>query len=190
MPKLSFLEKSHQYFLDEIPIPSVSEIISPIYNKVYRGINSEVMEKAANKGTKIHRAIEFKSKYNLKKYDKDISEYIKAYENFRSDNSSWKLLHSEYRTYHKALLYGMTIDEIYETNQGIILCDIKTTNTPHLGAWSVQLSAYKAGYESQGNKVSETYALKLSKDGSYQLFKLKDRFSVFLSCLEIYRFEV
>lgn len=190
MSKLSFLEKSHKYFLDEIPIPSVSEIISPIYNKIYKGINSEVMEKAADKGTKIHRAIEFKSKYNLKKYDKDISEYIKAYENFRSDNPAWKLLHSEYRTYHKALLYGMTIDEIYETNQGIILCDIKTTSTPHLGVWSVQLSAYKSGYENQWNKVSETYALKLSKDGSYQLFKLKDRFSVFLSCLEIYRFEV
>lgn len=34
MPKLKFNEKKHQYFLDDIPIPSVSEIIKPIYDKI------------------------------------------------------------------------------------------------------------------------------------------------------------
>ena len=86
----------------------------------------------------------------------------------------------------------MTIDEIYETEKGIVICDLKTTSIAHLGAWSVQLSAYKAGFESQypEQKVSDICILQISKDGKYLFHKLKDNFSVFLSCLEIYGFEV
>lgn len=132
------------------------------------------------------------SKYNLNKFDEDITGYIDAYKQFRSSKLNWKLLHSEFRTYNKFLLYGMTIDEVYQTEKGIVICDLKTTNTAHLGVWSVQLSAYKAGFESQypNKKVSDIFVLHIFKDGKYQLYKLDDNFSVFLSCLEIYRFEV
>ena len=71
MPKLEFCEENHQYFLDTIPIPSVSEIISPIYEKVYKEIDSLSLKKAADKGTRVHRAIESMSKYNLTIFDDD-----------------------------------------------------------------------------------------------------------------------
>ena len=192
MPELKFNEEKHQYFLDDILIPSVSEIIKPIHDKIYKDINKNTLKVASDKGTRVHRAIEFMSKYNLNKFDEDIIGYINAYKKFRNDNPSWKLLHSELRTYNKALLYGMTIDEVYQTEKGIVICDLKTTNTAHLGAWSVQLSAYKAGFESQysDKKIADIYVLQIFKDGDYRLYKLKDNFLVFLSCLEIYRFEV
>ena len=192
MSELKFNEKKHQYFLDDIPIPSVSKIIKPIHDKIYKDINKNMLEIASDKGTRVHRAIEFMSKYNLNKFDEDIVGYVNAYKKFRNDNPTWKLLHSELRTYNKALLYGMTIDEVYQTEKGLVICDLKTTNTAHLGAWSVQLSAYKAGFESQycDDKVTDIYVLQIFKDGAYKLYKLKDNFLVFLSCLEIYRFEV
>ncbi len=188
MSKLTFNEENHQYFLDGFPIPSVSEIIKPLHNRIYKNIDGKALEIAADKGTRVHLAIEFMSKYNLSKFDKDIAGYIEGYKKFRSDHPSWDLLHSELRTYNKALLYGMTIDEVYRTEKGIIICDLKTTS----GAWSVQLSAYKAGFESQykDKKVEGIYILQIFKDGKYELYKLKDNFSIFLSCLEIYRFEV
>lgn len=172
MPKLTFEEEKHQYFLDDSLIPSVSEILKPIHERIYGKINPKVLKKAAERGTKIHRAIEFMSKYDLKKFDEEISSYLEAYKKFRSDYPTWELLNSEYRTYHKSLLYGMTIDELYKTEKGIVLLDIKTTNETYLNSWSVQLSAYKAGYESQHEKVIKTYILKLDKDGEYQLFEL------------------
>lgn len=192
MPELKFNEENHQYFLDEFPIPSVSEIIKPLHDRIYRNINESMIEIASDKGTRVHRAIEFMSKYNLNKFDEDIVRYVDAYKKFRNDNSTWELLHSEFRTYNKALLYGMTIDEIYQTEKGIVICDLKTTSNAHLGAWSVQLSAYKAGFESQypNKKVTDIYILQIFKDGKYLLHRLKDNFLVFLSCLEIYRFEV
>ena len=188
MPKLTFEEEKHQYFLDDSLIPSVSEILKPIHERIYGKVSSKVLKEAAERGTKIHRAIEFMSKYDLKKFDEEISGYLEAYKKFRSDYPTWELLHSEFRTYHKSLLYGMTIDEVYKTEKGIVLLDIKTTNETYLNSWSVQLSAYKAGYESQHEKVIKTYILKLMDNGEYQLFEACDNFSVFLSCLEIYRF--
>ncbi|MDO4199965.1 MAG: hypothetical protein Q4D57_04355 [Clostridia bacterium] len=188
MATLVFVQEKHQYFLDNSLIPSVSEILKPIHDKIYGKINAKTLKKASERGTKIHRAIEFMSKYKLSKFDGEISGYIGAYKKFRGDYPTWQLLHSEYRTYHKSLLYGMTIDEVYKTEEGIVLLDIKTTNEKYLNSWSVQLSAYKSGYESQHEKVIKTYILKLNKDGEYQFFELSDNFSVFLSCLEIYRF--
>ena len=188
MPKLTFEEEKHQYFLDDSLIPSVSEILKPIHERIYGKINPKVLKKAVERGTKIHIAIEFLSKYKLSKFDGEISGYLEAYKKFRGDYTTWQLLHSEYRTYHKSLLYGMTIDEVYKTEKGIVLLDLKTTSEMYLNTWSVQLSAYKSGYESQHEKVIKTYILKLMGDGEYQLFELSDKFSVFLSCLEIYRF--
>jgi len=188
MATLVFVQEKHQYFLDDSLIPSVSEILKPIHDKIYGKINARTLKKASERGTKIHKAIEFMSKYKLSKFDGEISGYIEAYKKFRGDYPTWQLLHSEYRTYHKSLLYGMTIDEVYKTERGIVLLDLKTTSEAYLNTWSVQLSAYKSGYESQHEKVIKTYILKLNKDGEYQLFKLDDKFSVFLSCLEIYRF--
>ena len=191
MSELKFNEEKHQYFLYGIHIPSVSEIIKPIHDKIYKSIDKNTLGIASDKGTRVHRAIEFMSKYALNKFDEDIVGYVNAYKKFRDDNPTWELLHSEIRTYNKALLYGMTIDEVYQTEKGIVISDLKTTNTAHLGAWSVQLSAYKSGFESQywDDKITDIYVLQIFKDGDYKLYKLKDNFLIFLSCLEIYRFE-
>ena len=189
MADLIFKEDTHSYFLGDVPIPSVSEIIKPIYQKVYSKVNSQTLKTAADRGTRVHRSIEFLSKYNLYSVDSDVSGYINAYQKFRSEHKDWKLLHSELRTYHKSLLYGMTVDEMYKTSEGLIICDIKTTKTAHPNAWSVQLAAYKSGFESQYEKVSKIVALQLFEDGNYILHELKDNFSIFLSCLEIYKFE-
>lgn len=190
MADLTFKEDTHSYFLGDVPIPSVSEIIKPIYKKIYGEIDSQALEMAADRGTRVHRAIEFLSKYNLYSVDSDVSGYISAYQKFRSDHKEWKLLHSEFKTYHKSLLYGMTIDQVCESPEGLVICDIKTTKTAHTNAWSVQLSAYKSGFESQYEKVFKIVALQLFEDGNYVIHELKDNFSVFLSCLEIYKFEV
>lgn len=187
---LSFKEDTHSYFLDDMPIPSVSEIINPIYQKVYGNIDENTLNIAAERGTRIHRSIEFLSKYNFYDIQNDISGYIDAYKKFRNTHKDWNIIHSELQTYHKFLIYGMTIDQVYETPKGLVICDIKTTKIAHPNAWSVQLSAYKSGFESQYKKVIKIVALQLFNDGKYILHELENNFEIFLSCLEIYKFEV
>lgn len=185
---LEFNEEKHEYFLENVLIPSVSEIIKPIYQNVYKNVYERILENAAERGTKVHRAIEFISKYNFEKFDDEILGYIEAYKKFKKDYNNWTLKHSELRTYHKSLLYGMTIDQCYETPEGIVICDIKTAKTAQKKAWSVQLSAYKAGFESQYSKVSKIVALQLFENGKYKVHDLKDNFQIFLYCLEIHKF--
>lgn len=188
MKKFEFDEEGHIYKLDDVVIPSVSEIIKPIHEKVYESISSYTLKTAADRGTRVHRAIEFWNKYNFNNVDEDCKGYVDAYIKFRNEHPNWKLLNSELRTYHKNLLYGMTIDEVYQTPKGILINDIKTTSQAHLNAWAVQLGGYKAGYNSQDNKVECTTILQLFSDGKYVLYDVKDDYYIFLACLQIYRF--
>lgn len=192
MPELTFDEEKHHYFLDGVYIPSVSEILKPLHDKIYGQISDTTLEIAADKGIRVHRAIEFMSKYNLTKFDDDIVGYVNAYQKFRKEHSNWELIHSELRLYNKVYLYGMTIDEVYKVGERTIICDLKTTNAIHLGAWSVQLSAYKSGYCTNYPlaNVSDLCIIQLKSDGTYCLYSLPNTFSVFISCLSIYRFEV
>lgn len=188
MEQFEFDEENHIYKLNGSVIPSVSKIIEPIHQKVYENISAHSLEIAADRGTRIHRAIEFWNKYNFYNVDEDCKGYVEAYIKFRDEHPNWKLLNSELRTYHKNLLYGMTIDEVYRTSKGIVINDIKTTSQAHLDAWAVQLGGYRAGYESQHSKVEGTTILQLFSNGKYTLYDVKDDYFIFLACLQIYRF--
>lgn len=188
MKKFEFDEENHIYRLDGTILPSVSEIIKPVHEKIYEDINLHTLKTAADRGTRVHRAIEFWNKYGFQNVDEDCKGYFDAYIKFRNEHQNWKLLNSELRTYHKNLLYGMTIDEVYKTEKGIIINDIKSTSQAYLDAWAVQLGGYKAGYESVFEKVSGTTILQLFSNGNYALYDIKDDYFMFLACLQIYRF--
>lgn len=188
MEKFEFDEENHIYKLNGSIIPSVSEIIEPIHKRIYEDISFNTLKSAADRGIRVHRAIEFINKYDFYSIDNDCKGYIEAYKKFRNEHPDWRLLNSELRTYHKNLLYGMTIDEIYQTPKGLLINDIKTTSQAHLDAWSVQLGGYKAGYESQQGRIFGTTILQLFNDGKYILYDTKDEYFMFLACLQIYRF--
>lgn len=188
MEQFEFDEENHIYKLNGTIVPSVSKIIEPIHQKIYEDISFHTLETAADRGTRVHRAIEFWNKYNFYNIDDDCNGYLDAYKKFRNEHQSWKLLNSELRTYHKNLLYGMTIDEIYQTPKGLIINDIKTASQAHLDAWAVQLGGYRSGYESQHSSISGTTILQLFSNGKYSLYDVKDDYFMFLACLQIYRF--
>ena len=128
MEKFEFDEENHIYKLNGSIIPSVSEIIEPIHKRIYEDISFNTLKSAADRGIRVHRAIEFINKYDFYSIDNDCKGYIEAYKKFRNEHPDWRLLNSEFRTYHKNLLYGMTIDEIYQTPKGLLINDIKTTS--------------------------------------------------------------
>ena len=57
-PELTFNEFNHTYRLDELIIPSVTTLMKPLSDDVYRTVDPEVLEKAARRGTAIHNAVE------------------------------------------------------------------------------------------------------------------------------------
>ena len=57
-PELNFEEKRHIYTINGQILPSVTTVMRPLDNEVYRGIDEDVMRMAADRGTAIHNAVE------------------------------------------------------------------------------------------------------------------------------------
>lgn len=195
-PQLLFEEESHTYTLHregfaDIILPSVTEIMEPISSKSYGNISERILDNAADRGTRLHRSVEQYLKYGFRSVDEDCSGYFDGVMKFFSDHPNWKPIHSEYRFYHKALLYAGTCDLLFETPSGIVLLDLKTTAQAHKGAWGVQLAAYHNGLGSYYPtlKISATKVLQAFNDGNYILHDIKENFPVFLACLQIKNFK-
>lgn len=194
-PQLLFEEESHTYTLRregcaDIILPSVTQIMEPLERKVYGDISSFTMDNAADRGTRLHRAAEQYLKYGFRNVDEDCSGHFDGFLKFLEDHPNWKPLHSEYRFYHKALLYAGTCDLLFDTPTGIVLVDLKTTAQAHLGLWGVQLAAYQNGLESYYPtlKITATKVLQTFNYGNYVLYDVEENFSLFLACMQINNF--
>lgn len=193
-PELLFNEQDHIYTLrrdgfSDLILPSVSEIIEPIHRKSYGNIAESILDKAADRGTRVHRAIQFYNQYHFRNVDEDCAGFFDAYLKFREEHADWQLIGSEQRFYHRSLLFAGTCDELYRCGDETILLDLKTPVKALLKIWAVQLGGYKAGLESAGQKVDKSYILQLFNDGHYNLHEIKPDFSTFLACLQIFRFK-
>jgi hypothetical protein len=195
-PQLLFEEESHTYTLHreglaDVILPSVTQIMEPLERKVYGDISPITLENAADRGTRVHRAIEQHLKYGFLNLDEDCSGYFNGFMKFISDHSDWKPIHSEFRFYHKAFLYAGTCDLLFDTPKGIVLVDLKTTAQAHKKMWGVQLGAYQQGIENfcPALKITATMVLQVSADGHYMLHNIEPNFSLFLACLQIYSFK-
>lgn len=195
-PRLLFEEPTHTYTLHragfaDIILPSVTQIMAPICSKSYGNISERILDNAADRGTRLHRAVEFQLKYGFRNVDDDCAGYFDGFLKFMEQHKDWKPVHSEFRFYHPALLYAGTADLIFETPQGTVLVDLKTTAQAHLKMWGIQLAAYQQGIEAFDKtvKIGATAVLQMKPDGRYVLHNVKTDFSTFLACYTIYNFK-
>lgn len=164
--ELTFEERSHTYHLEGVQIPSVTTIMKPLSQEYYRGINQEVLEKAAQKGTAVHNAIENFLNYGIEDIDEAHAGYFEAFKKWKAE---WdvKLIKTERKVYHKTFRYAGTVDLICEEKGVITMVDFKTTVNLSPMLLGVQLEAYRRALESHGEKISNVVGLQLKKDGSY-----------------------
>ena len=55
---LEFIPSTHQYLVNGILVPSVTTIIKQKFPNKYRGVSQAVLDKASERGTRIHETIE------------------------------------------------------------------------------------------------------------------------------------
>lgn len=183
MGNLLFIEETHEYIVDGVVYPSVTQVISSAGLNNYNNVDKYVLERSANFGTAVHKAIELHSKNVLDKttLDESLLPYISAWDTFCKD-FSFKSEMQEYRSFSSSLKVGFTIDHI--GNDSIL--DIKT-GTPK-PADIIQVSTYNYLYP-----CKNAYILYLDKD-KYKAVLLKRQekskgVNVFMSCLTIYNFK-
>lgn len=192
---ISFNEELHEY-TDENGkrVPSVTQALDVLDS--YIGIPPDVLAKASERGTKVHKAVELHLLDDLDELsmDPDIANYFYAYIKFERE-TGFTPVASEMRVHSKKFNYAGTLDLVGPDPKGlkrIAIIDIKTSAQlmPTVGP---QLAAYeRAWVEETGSKKKHLrYGLLLKPDGTYVIHEYTDTtdFSVFLACLTVHNYK-
>lgn len=151
VPKITFIEESHQYFLGEKELKGVTgTLIKKAFPDTYKNIPESVLMKAAERGGLIHNTFETFCSI----FDADIKQYPNPTEELQAFHS----MLVAYDLHYVASEYLVTdgenfasaIDGIFADKEGnIYLVDYKTTATLHYDNVSLQLSIYARWFEEQ-----------------------------------------
>lgn len=151
VPKVTFIEETHQYFIGKKEIKGVTgTLIKKAFPDTYKGIPESVMMKAAERGGLVHNTFEtFCSIFDadIKKYPNPTVELLA----FHSMLVAFDLHYvaSEYLV-TDGENFASAIDGIFADKEGnIYLVDYKTTATLHYDNVSLQLSIYAKWFEEQ-----------------------------------------
>lgn len=178
---LKFLPKPHLYILEQgsinLQLPSVTQIIQPISREFYGQIYFITLQHAADRGTRVHEAIELVDQCGYAPIDDDMTGYMEAYSRWMRDFEP-EIVATEFRGYHRNLYYAGTIDKLIRLPQqgnGLILVDVKTSSTYYPLLVDIQLGGYAQLLESwPGTKIESAWGLQLKPDGTYEFHRAKD----------------
>ena len=189
---LEFDEPSHTYTLDGTVIPSVSQIIQAAG---YWGDGTFFKPGAAEKGTRIHKAIEL---LNLDQLDRSQIEgtgyvpYVEAYELWVKEFGP-EILDVEVRMVGECegVVYAGTVDLVAEVKGELCIIDLKT-GRQYPKPYRAQLGAYALAYENATDrKAKQIMGLHINDKGRYQLkkYKLDEAFDSFSQACRKYKEE-
>lgn len=177
----TFNEEHHCYELDGKPLPSVTRILKPLYD--FSMIHPDVLRRAADYGTAVHKTVELYLKEDLDEdsLDENLYNPLLAFKAWQFDHCEFceELLSVEQPAYHAKLKYAGTPD-LTCTNAVI---DIKSRKV-NMSTDPIQLAAY----DNFGSGKRKRYVLELKQDASYVFTELpvKGQFEKFRYLLEYY----
>lgn len=167
-PELEFREKNHTYWLYGARIPGVSELMRPLSDSMYKGIDAEILDLAAARGSAVHEAIENFAKYGIEDCEPEHQGYFDGFLAWAKENGV-EILASEIVVYNRIYRYAGTLDLLCNVRGERWLVDVKTTAQVNQMLTSVQLEAYAAALASHGITVDRKAVLHLKKTGKHQV---------------------
>ena len=197
---LSFNEATHEYRLDGVVVPSVTQIIAPLSD--HSGIPEWILRRKQAIGKAVHKVCELhdNGKLDEASVHPDIAGYFDAYKAFLRDTCAL-VLQNEQPVYSYGHKFAGTLDRIYEmpmdrhkcwNTDDRVLCDLKTVVDlkPATGPQT-------AGYLLASNIALDTgppihrCALQLKPTGQYHIQMYTDSRDkvVLLSCLQTFNWK-
>jgi hypothetical protein len=140
---LEYDDTTHTYLVNGVIVPSVTQVMQVKFGNKYEGIRSEVLSRAAERGTAIHKAIE--------NYCKGMDDGSKEVHNFNFLMNYYKIkpVKNEVPIIlmvdNQPVIAGR-LDLILQENDTLSLADIKTTSQLDKEYLAYQLNLYRLGY--------------------------------------------
>ena len=60
---LEYFDDEHMYLVDGVIVPSITQVLKHRFGGKYKGVSKPVLQKASEKGTMVHEAIENYCRY-------------------------------------------------------------------------------------------------------------------------------
>lgn len=171
---IQFDESKHEYTLDGVRIPGVTEILSPITADGYSKINPAVLERAAMKGTLVHEWCEMFDYGCAEDFmPSEVVPYCQAYADFIRDyRPAWEKI--EDIVYSDYYGYAGRLDRFGRIDGELSVVDIKTIASPSMKT-HISVCCQTAAYAyAIGLSDAKRYALYLKPDGEYRLFDCEE----------------
>lgn len=162
---IEFVESTHTYLLDGVILPSVSTILkATVFKDKYKEVPPLVLERAAQFGKNVHKAIETNFDIFLTEQE---SVVFNRYKRLIKKHDITPMEHEQI-VYTKD--YAGTLDMIGKVGNDLCLLDIKTTYHLDREYLSWQLSMYEYAYGKQFDKL---YAIWLPKRKGAELVEIE-----------------
>lgn len=198
VPAFTFDEPTHEYRLDGVRLPSVTQILAPIKPDFSR-VDPATLEAKRALGVAVHLACELDDQGELDDDGTDprVLGFVAGWRRFRADTGA-AILANEQRLYHPALRYAGTLDRLAYLRTGddahaaAWILDLKTGDEAH-PSFGVQLSGYELLLRAQRGEDGHTDlrrgTVHLREDGTYRLHRFTDPGdeATFIACLTIAR---
>lgn len=160
---LEFIEETHTYIYDGVILPSITQILKTKFGKKYNGISKEILNKASQRGTEIHKAIEDYETKGSETQHKELRNY-----KFLKKQFKFECLQNEIPVVlfkdDKPIAAGR-IDLVLKEGNNVGIGDIKRTSTFDKKYVAYQTNLYRLGYQqSYGTKISFLRGVHLRND--------------------------
>lgn len=157
---LEFDHESHTYAVDGIEVPSVTTMLQNRFPGKYAGVRPDVLRAAADRGTKIHAAIERFCRTGWEAYIPEMSGFKSLQEDYGfrvRGNEMPVIIFAD----GEPVAAGTT-DLVLEMGGNKCGADIKTTSRLDKEYLEAQLNLYRIGFEqTYGVRWDKLYALHL-----------------------------
>lgn len=181
--ELVFREEDHKYFLNGEEIPSVSELTRFLSREVYGEADPIALERAAEKGTAVHDALQMLDEKGEVEVDDEYAGYIQAYLKFREDHDvEWRKIEWMVHTDK----YAGRIDRYGYVDGVPCIVDFKTTSRiskAHEVLYTAALSLYLMAIK---RPVDMLYIIQLKNDGTYKLIPINADTGLATACIVLH----
>lgn len=176
---LEYFDDTHMYLVDGILVQSVTQLLNRKFGKKYDGIDANTLKKAADRGTRIHKAIEDYCKDGIESDLEEVKDFafLQKYYKFEVvENELPIIVDFAGETYagRLDLIIRFPRDE-KDDYARLAVADIKTTSTLDKEYLGHQLNLYRMGvHQCYGDYITDLYGVHLRK-GTRKLVEIPIR---------------
>lgn len=147
---VEFIPETHQYLVDGILTPCVSNILAYKFND-YGTVSREILQRASERGTELHEAIECYERDGTTSELREFKNYLflKKHHGFTNIANEVPVIYEKDGT----VLFVGTLDQIIEMDGKCGINDFKRVSAPNKQKIAYQLNFYKLAYEQTYNKT-------------------------------------